>query len=829
MTRPVFCLTIVLFFFCIPFSDGQTRSELKELFFESEASVLYEEWMEALPGYLRLKEVSPENFNYSYRIGLCYLNIPGEKEKSLPYLQDAVRNINPEYQEGRYREQGAPYDALYHLASAYQINNQPAKAIEIYAEFLNGMDYEVYDSIIVKMQIESCRNALALMAAPQYLKETNLSYRINGEFSEFNPVLSADESVMVFSRKLPFYTAPFFTRKINGRWTDPQELTGQLQLDNGISTALSHDGTELYLYRSDNYDGNIYVSTFADNVWSPAEKLNGNINTIYWESHASISADGKKLYFTSNRKGGYGGLDIYVSTRDSSGYWGPAVNLGPVINTPYNEDTPFPDQSGRTIFFSSRGHYNMGGHDIFYSTMMDDTTWAVPLNMGYPVNSTDDDIFYSPVGEGYIAYRSKFDPNGYGEQDIFRLEVFSDNHPRKFRIRGIATLKDLLTNFRDSIKISALNSKNLDTLVVVYSNPETGEYEFEIPHGNYRVEFEATGSEKKIEELNLELTREGDTVRMNKIVLPKTDFEALLNIRGPDSATILTSGEKATILLDTEPASTLKVEWMVGDSLISTELFMVNASLFEYELIPTEGNNRLIFTLKDRFNNITTREFALTAHKRAIIPTRTEQIDFIEEEPETPIAVTNQEQTADPSIDSMTQALSGATEDDPGMQEAIMMTTARDIRNAGEWLETLYSLATEDEQYREKMLLLISAMSAEDNITPEQYLSRLAGFASGDLRDFILKTAAGPSSFKSIEDALQYLFDSASENEFSKKEIFETLARLIANANKSADQIMDYIEKSPPHYGWLLIILLTGATSMIFIVSYRKKKKREDR
>jgi hypothetical protein len=829
MTRPVFCLTIVLFFFCIPFTDGQTRSELKELFFESEASVLYEEWKEALPGYLRLREASPENYNYSYRIGLCYLNIPGEKEKSLPYLQDAVRNINPGYQEGRYREQGAPYDALYHLASAYLINNQPAKAMEIYAEFMQGMNYEVYDSLVVKMQIESCRNALALMAAPQYLKESNAGYRINREFSEINPVLSADESVMIFSRKLPFYTAPFFTRKVNGRWSDPQELTGQLQLDNGISTSLSHDGTELYLYRSDNYDGNIYVSTYTNGVWSPAEKLNNNINTIYWESHASVTADGKKLFFTSNRKGGYGGLDIYLSTRDSSGYWGPAVNLGPVINTPYNEETPFPDQSGRTIFFSSRGHYNMGGHDIFYSTMLDDTTWAVPLNMGYPVNSTDDDIFYSPVGEGYVAYRSKFDPNGYGEQDILRLEVFSDNHPRKFRIRGVATLKDLLSNFRDSIKISTLDRKNSDTLVVVYSNPETGEYEFEIPHGNYRVEFEAPGSEKKVEDLSLELTREGDTITMDRTELPKSDFEAMLSIRGIDPATILTPGEKAIILLDTEPASTLTVKWMVEDSLMSSEYIMVTDTLLEYEVMPATGNNRLTFTLKDRYNNITSEEFAFTIQEREIISTVPEQIDAVEGKPVTPVAVTPEKQTADPSIDSMTQALSGATEDDPGMQEAIMMTTARDIRNAGEWLGTLYSLATEDDKYREKMLLLIAAMSADNDITPEQYLNSLADFAKGDLKAFILQAAAEPSRFNSVEDALYHLFDSAPENEFSREEIFETLARLIANANRSADQIMDYIEKSRHDYGWLLIILLAVAASIIFIVYYRKKKKEKQR
>ena len=261
-------------------------------------------------------------------------------------------------------------------------------------------------------------------------------------------------------------------------------------------TSLSKDGKTLYLYSSADYDGIIYTSTFENGSWSPLVKLNDNINTKYWESHATISHDNKKLYFTSNRKGTIGGLDIYVSKRDSSGDWGPAENLGPVINTPYNEESPFLSQDDKTLFFSSRGHFNMGGYDIFYSSFLDDGKLSVPLNVGYPLNSTDDDVFFKPVNDGYEGYLSKEGTGGFGKQDIYRIEIFSDDHPRKFLVRGIVKVADLLSNYIDSVKISAMNIKNPEQVIVVYSDPLTGEYELNLPHGNFKVTYEGEGTGK---------------------------------------------------------------------------------------------------------------------------------------------------------------------------------------------------------------------------------------------------------------------------------------------------------------------------------------------
>ena len=179
------------------------------------------------------------------------------------------------------------------------------------------------------------------------------------------------------------------------------------------------------------------------------------------------------------------------------------TNLGPVINTPYNEESPFLSDDDKTLFFSSRGHFNMGGYDIFYSTLLENGEWSVPLNVGYPLNTTDDDVFFNPINKGYEGYIAKDIPGGYGRQDIYRIEIFSDDHPRKFFVRGMVKVADLISNIRDSVKISAMNIKNPNQTLIVYSNPKTGEYEFQLPQGNYKITYEGDGGQKVVKNLDL--------------------------------------------------------------------------------------------------------------------------------------------------------------------------------------------------------------------------------------------------------------------------------------------------------------------------------------
>lgn len=406
---------------------GQTKSSLRELFVSAEGDILFEDYAEALPKYLSLLQIYPENFNLYYRIGQCYINTPGEKDKAISWLEAAAGHINPNYREGNLRENGAPYDALYFLANAYRIANDFDRALETYDLFLKDVDTEKYDTALVRFQMQTCHNAREMMRKPVFITDRNLGSTINERFSEFNPVVSDDETTLLFTRELQFYDAIFWSRKIDGQWTEPVNLTPQLGIDQDYYTSsLSPDGRTLLMYRTDTYDGNIYLSRLEGDRWSKVEKLNSNVNTRYWESHATMSRDGKKLFFTSNRKESIGGLDIFVSVRDSSGNWGPAQNLGPVINTIYNEETPFLANNDSTLFFSSRGHFNMGGYDIFRSDMGPDGQWSTPVNIGYPLNTTDDDLFFHPLKNGDGGYYARFADDGFGRMDIFSCSFYKE-------------------------------------------------------------------------------------------------------------------------------------------------------------------------------------------------------------------------------------------------------------------------------------------------------------------------------------------------------------------------------------------------------------------
>lgn len=563
----------------------QSRIENKLTFNDAESWILFEDYKEAIQLYLSLNKIYPNNANFIYRIGQCYINMPGEKEKAISFLENAVKKINPKYKEGRFKETGAPYDALYYLANAYRINNQLDKALETYELFGKNMDPDIYDSTIVNQQIQSCRNAKDLMGIPLYIREVNVGNIINEASSEFNPVISDDENTMIFTQSRAFYDAIMLSTKTNGQWGGLLNLNEILRIDverKIYPSSMSDDGKVLYLYGPENYDGVIFTSTLENGVWGPLIKLNDNINTKYWESHASVTHDNKKLYFTSNRKGTLGGLDIYVSERDSTGSWGPPVNLGPEINTPYNEETPFLSKDDKTLYFSSKGHFNMGGYDIFYSTILDNGKWSLPLNIGFPLNSTDDDIFYKPVNEGYIGYFAKYTTDGYGNQDIYRIEIFSDNHPRKFIVMGVVKVVDLIGTYEDSIKISAMNLKNPSHLIVVYSNPRTGEYELEVPHGNYEVTFESPVSETLKRNLNLEMNSPSDSFLIPTIILQRTESVADLYVESNKNISV-TKGNTILSPLKVKPKADLIVKQRIGDSKVYTERSKVTDTLSDYK------------------------------------------------------------------------------------------------------------------------------------------------------------------------------------------------------------------------------------------------------
>ncbi len=485
----------LLFLIIIFFSfNAYSQKSVKKLFVEAESDMMYEDYTNALPLYLKILDENYNNANIQYSIGLCYINLEGQKTKAIEYLEEAGKDISQDYREGSYKEVHAPPEAFFYLGKAYRINYDLDKAIEAFKKYLTYLKVnDVYDIDFTNLQIQQCKNAKELIASPLEIKKTNLGSLINDKNDNFNPVLSGDGSTFIYTTlkeitqygEQGFTEDIFYTKKDAGSWVKPKKITSRINSDGYLSTVgISNNGDELLFFRDDFGNGNLYYSNkVGKSSWSEVKKLPKKINTKYWESHACFSPDGNTIYFVSDRPDGIGGRDIYKSTKNSKGKWDKPTNLGKTINTPYNEDTPFLLNDGKTLFFSSEGHYSMGGYDIFYSKMDNNGEWSEPVNIGYPINTTDDDLFYMPYKDNKHAYLSLIEDDGFGGKDIYDISILGRKVVKKPElvaekqeepIENIAqTEQDTTTS---STKIDTINTSNLaqaETPEVTETNTQT--------------------------------------------------------------------------------------------------------------------------------------------------------------------------------------------------------------------------------------------------------------------------------------------------------------------------------------------------------------------
>ncbi|MBN1108821.1 MAG: PD40 domain-containing protein [Bacteroidales bacterium] len=474
-------------------ASGQSAREMKEIFAQAESYYLYEEYELANQLYILLE--NPENLNLSYKIGTCYLNIPDEKEKAIPYLEAAVKNAAYDAKTGSFKEKRAPLDAWFYLARAYMINNDFEKALGTFKTFQNlaaetgkkGMQ----NLDFVNQQIEACNNAIMLVENPVPVSKKLLGEGFTLGAMNENPAVSFDGNTIVYTERRGLVNVILFSRRIRGKWQNPVEITGQLNAGEDCSAcALNHDGTELYLYKTDMFDGNIYISKYINDQWTPITRLNKNINTKFYESHASVSADGKRLFFTSNRDEGEGGLDIYMSEKDAEGEWGPAVNLGPTVNTPYNEEHPFITADDSLLYFSSEGHTNMGGYDNFRSRKTSEG-WGKPENLGYPINTTDDDKFFKPLNNGKNAFYSM--KTDYKKRDIFYLGLDGTDVNNTWEIIGSFGLNDAPLTEGSDYSVKVVDLATGETAGMTSPLISTGYYSVTVPPGKMQVIWSAGG------------------------------------------------------------------------------------------------------------------------------------------------------------------------------------------------------------------------------------------------------------------------------------------------------------------------------------------------
>lgn len=418
---------IAVMFFIQPVSSQENLEEdevLREVFADGEFFFASEDYPDALVEYMKLyRRGFSDNANLNYKMGICYLNIPGQKEKSIDHFLKAAENVSDRYRESALREKNAPMDTYLFLGNAYRVTNQLDKAIEAYKKYKEILkEDDILNIAYANKQIEAANNAKEQMQQPLNVDIVNLNRPVNNNTDNFRGAVSGDHKSMVYMNSLPFYDALYYSVKDeDGDWSTPVNITPQVQSDgNQYATALSHDGTVLYLSWEDPFNSDIYVSEYVDGRWTKSRSVGSEINTKFWESHASVSHDGKTLYFASNRQETVGEMDIFFS-RKIGNRWAEPENIGEVINTDLNEDTPFITPDGKRLYFSSQGHSTIGGYDIFYSDLKEDGTWSEPVNLRYPINTTDDDLFYVPINP-YEGYMARYIEDGNGGEDILKFE-----------------------------------------------------------------------------------------------------------------------------------------------------------------------------------------------------------------------------------------------------------------------------------------------------------------------------------------------------------------------------------------------------------------------
>jgi outer membrane protein OmpA-like peptidoglycan-associated protein len=348
-----------------------------------------------------------------------------------------------------------------------------------------------------------------------------------------NPVLSRNDSVFVFTQKTADKTRILCSYKRKNVWASPTDITKQLGgYDRFYSNSITGDGKMLVIYMDDGGDGNLYISHRKDSTWSKIKSIGKPINTIYWESHGFITPDGNKLFFSSNRSGGYGELDIWTSDKRADGSWNNPVNCGSVINTAFNEETPFFDPDNNALIFSSAGHISMGGYDVFRSISRNGG-WTNPVGMPFAFNTTAENTFFilKNNAPGFIASLDEKTRS----RNIFSL-VAIDPADEITEIAGAVTLNDGLAVDTKKAVMKLADAKR-GTIIKSVSLVDDGTFKFEIKPGDYMITVSHPGYKTDTINLSLPLYFLSHYMVINSVLTPEKveegSFLSISNILFP--------------------------------------------------------------------------------------------------------------------------------------------------------------------------------------------------------------------------------------------------------------------------------------------------------
>ncbi|GAB3224575.1 hypothetical protein GCM10027346_04880 [Hymenobacter seoulensis] len=480
-----------------------TRKQLKTAnkFFNQE------NYRASIPYYEQVLAKDPNNAQALFRAGISYMSF--DKEKASDYIYKAQR-----------LKKNVSKDVEYWLGRVDHLNYNFDEAIAHFQAYNTTLKSKDTRKKELAQLIQHSKNAKVQFNSPKDIFVNNLGPTINTQFSEHSPVISADDKLLLFTSRGEnvtgagnaegkkggnlasdgeYYEDIFEAKRIDDQnWEKPRSLSGVLNgKGHDASIQVFDNDTKMLMYRQDE-NGDIFYTEKAGGDWTAPKKLNNNINSKSFESDAYITPDGLTIYFSTSKYSEEGTLDIYYAKRQPGGDWGPAKTIGGAINTPYDDDSPFLSPDGKTLYFASRGHNTMGGYDIFKSDWDSiGNKWSRPENMGYPVNTPDDDTYYRLSPDGSYAYLSSYRIGGYGEKDIYTINYIKN-----------ATIRGRVLSMRDSTIIPGVelvfSGTQADKTALSYrdvTKPETGAYQVSVLSGRtYQVAVSKDGKNIETQE-----------------------------------------------------------------------------------------------------------------------------------------------------------------------------------------------------------------------------------------------------------------------------------------------------------------------------------------
>ncbi len=475
----------------------------------------------ALRVYRKLYKDYKDNADLNYKIGACLTKIYN-MDSALYHLKRAIE-----------LDSSVDKNVFLLLGKAYHYMGDIDNALKYYEKYKSTLKKgRQSERNMVNNYIRQCYTAKELINSPVNVAITNMGPNINTQYTDANPYITADGKTFIFTSRRPeniggkidpavneYYDDIYITtyNEETHTWNPAKNIGPPINTEyHDADLSITPDGKKILLYKNIEgvtRSGDIYYSNIKDDGTWTTPKPFGNkyINSTYFESSACLTADGKTLYFVSEReRGGFGHGDIYVS-HFIEGEWTKPENLGPVVNSEYDEIGVYIHPDGKTLFFSSNGHNTMGGHDIFMTTLDDNGKWTPPINMGYPINTTREEIHFVFTTDRRTAYLSSSRAGGYGKIDIYKVDMtryFKDNKninqelAQKISGPPLSIIKGKIIDSKTKKPVSVtINIKNLDTgKNYIFKSKETGDYFATLP-ANHKYEMKII--DKRFKEITI--------------------------------------------------------------------------------------------------------------------------------------------------------------------------------------------------------------------------------------------------------------------------------------------------------------------------------------